>query len=197
MQKPLVKSCNYFPDIEWFRAYRNAELCFIPVFRSYQRRSMENRCVIGSAQGPLVLSVPLEGGRNQHRCLKDIHIAYHTRWQHQHAQAIRSAYGRAPFFEHYYSLFKPMFTQSFPSLVQLNLFILDQSLKALRITPKHQVLYDAHPALIEEPLETVLPTTANTTKSYIQPFSDRHPFMPNLSILDLLFCCGPASTQYL
>lgn len=194
MQKPLVKSCNYFPDIDWFRAYRNADQCILPVYHSYQRRSMENRCVIGSAQGPLVLSVPLEGGRNQHRCLNDIHIAYHTRWQHQHAQAIRSAYGRAPFFDHYYSLFEPVFTHSFPSLVQLNLFIVDQSLKALRITPKHQVLYEA---VATAQFETDTLESRVATKPYIQPFSDRLPFMPNLSLLDLLFCCGPASTQYL
>lgn len=193
MQKPLVKTCDYFPSIDWFRSYQQASECILPIHRAYQRKGMENRCTIGSAQGPLVLSVPLQGGRNQHATLQEIQIAYNTRWQHQHAQAIRSAYGRAPFFEHYYSLFEPVFTQAFPSLVELNLFIIERSLKALKITPHHQ-LVTTNNLVPETAEETII---QESSKPYLQPFIDRLGFMPNLSILDLLFCCGPTSSQYL
>jgi hypothetical protein len=154
---------------------------------------MENRCNIGSAQGPLALTVPLLGGRNQHKPLHTIQIAYHTRWQHQQAQAIRSAYGRAPFFEHYYRLFEPVFTNTFPSLVQMNLFIINQSLKALKIEPHHIVLDNPNTLIEEIKASNELPTP----KEYLQPFSERHGFIPHLSLLDLLFCSGPASLQYL
>lgn len=193
MQKTLVKTCDYFPSIDWFRTYVHAPHCSIAVHRSYQRRGMENRCNIGSAQGPLALTVPLLGGRNQHKPLHTIQIAYHTRWQHQQAQAIRSAYGRAPFFEHYYRLFEPVFTNTFPSLVQMNLFIINQSLKALKIEPHHIVLDNPNTLIEEIKASNELPTP----KEYLQPFSERHGFIPHLSLLDLLFCSGPASLQYL
>ncbi|MGI9192807.1 MAG: WbqC family protein [Chitinophagaceae bacterium] len=192
MYKPLVKTCDYFPSLAWFHHYVQAEHVEISILQTYQRKGMENRCIIGSANGPLVLSVPLDGGRNQHQALNTLKPAYHTRWQHQQAQAIRSAYGRTPYFDYFEALFQPVFTNQFESLSAMNLFILNACLKAMKIAPKHQVQtipYEAG-AMVHE-YDVPSPIT------YIQPFSDRHGFMPNLSILDALMCCGPQTRSLL
>lgn len=192
MHKPLVKTCDYFPSWQWFQVYLNAERVEISLMQPYQRKGMENRCCIGTANGPLFMSVPLAGGRNQHTPLNELKPAYHTRWQHQHAQAIRSAYGRSPYFDYVEALFRPVFTQTFDSLSAMNLFIIEACLKSMKIQAKHDLQCEPY-TVFDSPVELHL----RPIKPYIQPFSDRHGFMPNLSILDTLMCCGPQTRQLL
>ncbi len=51
-----------------------------------------------------------------------------------------------------------------------------------RISPKEK-------ASFPDPDFDVLP--------YVQVFAEKHGFLPNLSILDLLFCTGPEAINYL
>ncbi|MEY4904324.1 MAG: hypothetical protein RLZZ292_2139, partial [Bacteroidota bacterium] len=109
-------------------------------------------------------------------------------------QSIRSAYGRAPYFEYYSDFFEPIFQKKHTYLFELNKELFLLLIKLLKIkTPiafsETYIKKDALPHSIVDGRNQSFST--ETLSPYSQLFEDRHGFLPNLSVLDLLFCCGP------
>jgi len=141
-------------------------------------------------------------------------ISDHGNWQHQHWQAITSAYGDSPFLEYYEDDLRPFFfeTDRWPRLIDFNEAIRQKMCELLDIqphvalttayaTPSSQVCCDAI-ATPTDCRDTIrpkqpLPDDTFTPRPYYQVFSHRHGFLPNLSILDLLLNMGPESIFYL
>jgi len=141
-------------------------------------------------------------------------ISDHGNWQHQHWQAITSAYGDSPFLEYYEDDLRPFFfeTDRWPRLIDFNEAIRQKMCELLDIqphvalttayaTPSSQVCCDgiATPADCRDTIrpKQPLPDDTFTPRPYYQVFSHRHGFLPNLSILDLLLNMGPESIFYL
>lgn len=202
----LLLELQYFPPIPYFALLANHQQIVLEQQEHYVKRSYRNRCHIAAVNGLLRLSIPLKKGKNQQQNIRAVRIAYNEPWQSQHWTSIRSAYGNAPFFEYYAAFFEPFFQQKFEFLFDFNLAILKQTLAVLQIqtqiefstifekTPVGRLdgRNSIHPKTIQAPKDIALKTV-----HYPQVFSEKTGFIPNLSILDLLFCTGPQAALIL
>lgn len=181
----MIKSYDLmlFPPTGWWTDIVSVETVALEIAVPFRKMSGYNRYRIAAANGQLLLSVPIAGGREQRIALKDICIDAKSDWQKQHWRSIFSAYGRAPFFEHYAPSLEALIHRPFERLVDLNLAVLEWAAGALKwnktfITVEQGALYRGYP-------QVFVP--------YPQVFGDRHGFIPNLSVLDLLMNEGPAA----
>ena len=150
------------------------------------------------ANGTLSLSVPLEGGRDQKVKWKDVKINYAEPWQRIHWRGIQSNYRKAPWFEDYAPELEQLFLRKEKYLLDLNLKSMEYCLQRLKL--KVDILaYNEEEAtkLISQRPKKSEAIPAEIFPVYQQVFSERHGFIPNLGILDLLFCEGPLATDYL
>lgn len=159
--------------------------------------------MVAGSNGVVGLSVPLEKGRGQRELMKDVKISYTDNWQVQHWRTIESCYSRAPFFEFYRDGVWQLLQQQETYLLDLNMATLTWLKKVLKMpgavsrTASYQKTY---PEGVTDKRNNLLPKNyqqAAGCPRYTQVFEDRIGFQPNLSILDLLFCCGPETSHLL
>ncbi len=150
------------------------------------------------ANGPLLLTVPLVGGRAPKQQIKDLQIGYGEPWQRIHWRGIHDNYRKAPWFDDYAPELEQLFREKEKFLLDLNLKTAEWCLRKLKV--KIDIL-SVETQTTEEggnSLTRNKPDENDTTfPVYQQVFADRHGFVPNLSILDLLLCEGPLATDYL
>ena len=171
----------YFPPVQHFQHFSRATEIWIEQCENYQKNSCRNRCHIATANGLLRLTVPLQKGKHESQPVRDVRIAYDLAWQRQHAQSIVCAYSKAPFFEDYWHEIQPFFEKKYDFLFDFNWAIL---------TKMHQLLSLETPFFLTEKFSPPAAISGAAFRPYPQVFEDRHGFLPNLSVLDLLFCLG-------
>ena len=159
---------------------------------TYQKQSLANRCRITGANGSITLSVPLVAGREQKTLLKNVRIDNGQRWPVQHLRTIKSCYGKAPFFDHYFPVVENLLKQPYTWLIDLDNAILYLLLPFLRLPPDIRFTQSFQSSLVSRKANPVF-----DIKPYLQVFHDRTGFVPGLSILDALFCLGPQVIDYL
>ncbi len=199
----ILLDIQYFGTINYINTLFQDLNIIIEQYESYQKMSFRNRCVVAGSNGMVNLSVPLEKGRGQKELMKDVRISHSANWQQQHLRTIESCYSRSPFFEFYRD-------GVWNLLEKPEIFLLDQNLKILEwlkkvfkfkgiisVTEKYQKSY---PENLRDLRNSFLPKNQLTEAfgiKYTQVFEDRIGFVPNLSILDLLFCTGPEAVSIL
>lgn len=199
-------SLHYLPCVQWFSKLVTGDT-LIEQYENYGKGSYRNRCHIVGANGILVLSIPLEKGKNQRMPIRDVRISYADNWQKLHWQSIQSAYGNAPFFEFYVDDIRSHYEQKTPFLFDFNWKLLNSLVEILGLdtsliqctstfekTPSGGL--DFRNGISPKPKQQVL-DKAFTPRTYPQVFSEKHGFLANVSVLDLLFCAGPESLRYL
>ncbi|MBC7883975.1 MAG: WbqC family protein [Saprospiraceae bacterium] len=194
----ILHETQIFGPVDIYAAYTKADILLIEKHEHYQKRSFRNRYDILTANGRQTLSVPLSKGKNAGIYITDVTISYDENWIVQHLQSIRSAYGKSPYFEFYFQDLEKLLLKKHKFLFDLNLESLEFTLKKLKLhvtleyTNSYQKTYSDTIDLRK--------TTWNQTESrnkYTQVWAEKFEFVPNLSILDLLFCEGPHSVQVL
>ncbi|MEY4135614.1 MAG: hypothetical protein RL386_1964 [Bacteroidota bacterium] len=192
----------YLPPIPYLGACFLFGRIFIEQWEHYQKGGTRNRCFIATANGPQRLTIPLLKGKHQQLPVREVRIDYREPWVKTHWQAIRSAYGRAPFYEEYTALLLPVFERRPAFLFDLNQELLRLVLGFLKC-PRHPELNEAY---VRSPADTLdlraafrpnymagQPLQGFQVLPYPQLFEDRNGFLPGLSILDLLYCLGPGA----
>ena len=172
---------------------------------TYQKRGFRNKCVIDSPQGPLNLSVPLSKGKNEKMPIKEVRINYDTDWRRIHLQSIRSSYGSAPYFEYLIDDIVKIYQGKHKFIYDLNLIVWDWVIDfiELEISINQTTAYQAEitdPSIKDgrnQLKSNNYQLEPNPTRAYVQVFNESHDFIPNLSVLDLIFCTGKASLTYL
>ncbi|MGQ1891255.1 WbqC family protein [Thermophagus sp. OGC60D27] len=207
MIKQLLLSQACFGPVPYFVLISKAEKAIIEKHSNYQRQTYRNRYKILGANGPLTLSIPIEKGKNIKTKDKDVKIAYHTNWQANHWKSIVSAYNSSPFFQFYRDDFEPLFFDKHTYLLDLNLKITHLICQILDIdTPIETTSqYEKEPGNNIRDLREAIHPKKPVEKAalfvptipYKQVFDDRFGFVPNLSILDLLFNKGPEAALLL
>ena len=191
---------TYFPNIAHFWAIVNADSVYFEVCDNYQKQSYRNRTEIYGANGKLALTVPVSYTQKNRQLYKDVKIANEEQWQLQHLKSLQSAYSMSPFFEFYIDDLMPLFEEQFDYILDFNLKCFEVLLNSiqLNLTPKHTKTFEKEPTgktdyrnLVKRNFEVI------SFQPYTQVFTEKHGFIPNLSILDLLFNEGPNTELYL
>jgi hypothetical protein len=210
----LLIEIQYFPPVIAYSALIKCNKAEFSIYENYRRHSFRNRCIIAGANGPISLTVPVAGGRNQKKIVADVLIDNSVDWQQQHWRSIFSAYGKSPWFIHYADSLKKLFSQKPEKLVEWNRLCLDWVNQVFGF--KMRLLES--PGLLESqgPLEgssrqenyyldwrdLILPANFQDSQLgpfpvYTQVFEERFGFQPNLSILDFVLCCGKSQVEKL
>lgn len=188
----------YLAPIQYYCKLYHAKQIWIERYDNYLKQTYRNRCTIAAADGPLSLSIPIIKPDTLKCFTKDIKISDHGNWRHLHWNAIASAYNSSPFFEYYADEFAPFYEKKHTYLFDFNekLRIIICSLIDIQPTINYTETY-IHPSTNEEDCrETIHPKHAGIDTSfkiipYYQVFKNKYGFLPNLSIIDLLFNMGP------
>lgn len=185
---------SYLPSVEYV-ARLLREQCVIDVGEHYVKRSERNRAYILSANKVMPLTVNVVGGNRPRLRMRDVEIDYSKRWQHQHWVSILSAYKSSPYFDHYAPYLEPFYRREWRYLVDYNRELLEVLLRLLGSPmplPLSEQYVEAHEGDVDlRPKHREGSTFV--AEPYFQNFSERMPFQPNLSVLDLLLCEGPAA----
>ena len=196
----ILLSSPYLPPVQYFAHLQSAEQVWIEQYDHYQKQTYRNRCVIAAPDGPLSLTVPIEKPNTQKAFMRDIRISDHGNWRHLHWNAIESAYNHTPFFEYYKDDFRPFYEKKFDFLVdyneqlcQLVCQLIDIDTSFLRtesyVAEPSNTIIDLRDAI--HPKKEVMDDALFSAVPYYQVFQERLGFLPNLSIIDLLFNMGP------
>lgn len=203
--KEVLLSTTYFGPIQWYQKLYRAESVQIERWESFQKQTYRNRCIIATTNGPQALTVPIER-QFTINCIKDIRISDHGNWRHLHWNALQSAYGESPFFDYYQDDIRPFFEQRWDYLLDFNEAIREKMCELLDIQPKVDyskkfTVYSLSSCVPDYRMvirpKNPEPDPDFTPKRYYQVYEQKHGFLPNLSILDLLFNMGPESIFYL
>ena len=191
-----------FPCISWWAAAATVDTMLLDKHEHFEKMSYRNRYYLSSANGLLTLSIPLQHGRDQRAAMQDVRVDNNARWQVQHWRSIVSVYKRSPYFDHYEPSLAPLFTQAHTRLTDVNmasiLWLQEQLNLNFNVTftqdylPQHPgARYDLRKKLKRNAVDT------GNFPNYYQLFSDRIGFLPDLSILDLLFSEGPHTMAWI
>ncbi len=190
----IVLSTAYLPNIEYFAFIAKSEVFFIEDAETFQKQSFRNRTNIMTAGGVQMLILPTRH-ETQRECIRDVRIDYKCPWQQKHWRAIESAYSGTPYFLYFKDFIYPFFEKKYEFLFDYNLALTEVLLNLFKIkkAPEFTGTYakEYYEKLdlrnkIHPKCSSLLPE-----KRYHQVFDDRHPFVGNLSIIDLLFNAGP------
>ncbi len=191
---------TYFPNLAHFVAMLNADTIYFEVCDNYQKQTYRNRTEIYGANGKLALTVPVSYTQKNRQLYKDVKIANENNWQQQHLKSLQSAYSMSPFFEYYIDDLMPLFEKQFDYILDFNLNcfeVLKDSLQ-LNVTAIHTQTFEKESKgktdfrpLVSRNYEV------NMFRRYTQVFTQKHGFISNLSILDVLFNEGPNTELYL
>ena len=188
----------------WFAHYLQHPEVILEVKEHFVKQSFRNRCTVLGANGPLDLIIPIEHGRKEHVPMEDVQIAYHHDWQREHWQSLVSAYRSSPYFEFYEPELEPIWFVKHERLIERNNALLVHLLQLLKEESKHTYSekYEKEPDEGTLDLRNSIHPKKPWPKvaeypNYPQVFEDRHPFITNLSVLDLLFNIGPDAAAYL
>lgn len=192
-----VFSAFYFGPIDYFANLAQNETFRIEQFENFQKQTYRNRCYVLGANGPLMLGIPIL--HNGKRVLKDIQPSYDYDWQKEHLKSLIAAYKSSPYFEFYEDDVTPLFERKEKYLLDINLKTIAFINEKLKLELNFE-LTNGYEFLAEnDDYRTRFNAKKNTTQipPYYQVFGDKFEFEHNLSIFDLLFNEGPASSNFL
>ena len=190
-----------FPNISWWMRVWDACPLILDSGEHFEKMTYRNRYRISGANNTILLSVPLVNGRNQHVPMKDLQIFNKEKWQVQHWRTLVSVYRRSPYFDYYEDSLKLLFETSFERLIDFNRAGIIWTMTQLKMNPEMHdapVFLKTYPSdILDLRSEKLLKPEGEQFRKYYQVFEDRNGFIPNLSILDLLFSEGPGSVNWL
>lgn len=198
----LLLHPGYFPNIANFAAIVQNDVCW-EVMDNYQKQTFRNRCYICTDLGLHMLNIPIKhvGNEKGKQRYANVKMDNDYPWQRQHWRTLETAYRTSPFFEFYEDDIAPLYHKKFDSLMDYNLKSIETICECLQINM---------PTSTTESYEVAVPNKidgrflikskakcAFEQPEYVQVFDDRNDFVPNLSVLDLLFNEGTNALSYL
>ena len=200
----MVLPCCYLAPVSHYSAYYRSDEVRLEVCDHFTKQTLRNRCYIDSPSGALALTVPVVKMEGK-TMMRDVRISDHGNWRHQHWVAMESSYRQSPFFEYYADDFAPFYEKKWEFLADFN-----EELMALVAS-----LLDIQKPVTRTQAPSPLPLEGSALKwrggenealhqrgsgegaPYYQVFAHRHGFLPDLSIVDLLFNLGPEGMLWL
>lgn len=201
MTKDIVLASAYLAPVSYFTVLYSSKKVFIENNDHYIKQTYRNRCIIASADGPLSLTIPVEKPSGVKSMMKDIRISDHGNWRHVHKNAFLAAYKQSAFFDYYMDEFNNFFEKKYDFLYDFNMdltyWLCEQIDIQPDIVPTSEYMQGdnildfrdiIHPKHTVEDMKSFF-----SPKPYYQVFDTKNGFIPDLSIVDLLFNMGPES----
>lgn len=191
----------YFPSIAQMAAVARCKKVVFEVEDNYQKQSYRNRTYIAHANGLLLLNTPIKhtkkGIRQKTSAVK---IENSFPWQSHHWKSLESAYRTSPYFEYYEDDLVHLFQTPVTHLMNHNLKIFELlcELLGIEVEITHSKEYEKRPSITDlRYLIDVKKSKNFSFTPYTQVLEANHGFLPNLSVLDLLFNEGTNALSYL
>ncbi|MDN3672114.1 WbqC family protein [Flavobacterium branchiarum] len=192
---------TYFPSISHFSVMAQSESITFEIEDNFQKQTNRNRAYIYSPNGIQLLNIPVKHSKDAHQKTKEIQIENEFDWQKQHFKSLEAAYRNSPFFEFFEDDIRPFFEKKHQFLMDLNFEALDIVTKCLRMkleyTKTSEYFHDADSTISDFRALANGKKDSNTFETYVQVFDDKHGFINNLSVLDLIFNEGKYAMEYL
>ncbi len=198
VHKGIILSTAYLAPVSYYRLLKQSGQVWIEAHEHYRKQSYRNRTRIISANGVMDLSIPVEKKEGNKTLIRDVRISEHANWQLNHWRAIESAYSSSPFFEYYKDDLRPFYEKKWRFLWDFNLrlqhVVLDMLDMSVEIKPTTAYISDYKNELTDH-REDIHPKTELPfeIRKYYQVFQSKFGFLPNMSIIDLLFNMGNES----
>lgn len=198
-------STAYFPPVSYISLFTLRKPVLIEREENYLKQTYRNRCTILSANGPLSLSIPVQRGSFHKTPIRDLKIETDQKWRQDHCRALRAAYNASPFYEFFEDEIRELIYSQETYLLDFNQRILEYVLENCRLETRVEYSKSFLSPVPSSPCDLryklqpkqKTPLFFFQPAEYIQVFSDRRPFVPDLSILDVLFNLGPEAGMYL
>ena len=190
---------SYLPSITYYWHIVNSNVIF-NLSTKYQKQTTRNRCMIMSANGPQKLIIPVRHSNKENEILHDhnVKIDNTQNWKVKHWKSIQNAYRSSPFFEFYEEGFFKVFFNNEKLLYSFNINIISHINNILGVQKNIEI---SNRKISHEKYDKKLMNIKKyfyyNVPPYNQVFMSKFKFIPNLSILDLIFNMGPKSVNYL
>ncbi len=202
MDQLILPAC-YLPPAAYFMVLLRHQEKGIQVeqYEHYPKQTYRSRTSILAANGKLDLYIPVRKGNMAHTIMKDVRISYDADWQRLHWMSLQTAYRSSAYFEYYEDDFARFYEKKYEFLLEYNLELTRLILRLLKtaVEPALTASYRTdYPEALDfrNKIHPKKPPVMEM-KPYHQVFSDRFDFIPDLSIVDLLFNQGPRSSVLL
>ena len=198
-------SSAYCAPVQWYQKLNRYDAVVVEQYDNFLKQTYRNRCIIATANGAQALTIPVEKGDCDKCLMRDVRISDHGNWRRLHWNALATAYGDSPFFDYYVDDLRPFYEQRFAFLLDFNMQMTAKLCELLDITPNislsEEYVKDVESG-VDDFREVIrpkhpMPDADFIPKPYYQVYAQRHGFIPNLSILDLLFNMGNEALFYL
>jgi hypothetical protein len=191
----------YFPNIAHCVAMVHAEEVTFETDDNFQKQTYRNRTYIYDANGKLILNIPVIHTQKNRQKYRDVKIAKNTKWQALHWKSLQSAYRTSPFFEFYEDDLRPLFHLKTNYIMDFNLKCFEVVSECLQLDLKVNTT-ETYEHIVEDKTDLRHLVNAKNESlfgfdTYTQVFCEKHGFISNLSILDLLFNEGTNALHYL
>ena len=198
---PVLLPYTYLGPVYYYKTVLEYREIVLEEHENFPKQTYRNRCTIYGANGALNLIVPTEHVSGE-RTMSLRRIAYTEEWQKLHWKSLETAYRSSPYFEYYEDDLRPILMEKYEFLIELNRALIDWACKALDLeieitdTESYEVEFTGLD-LREAYTPRTSPVGGKDFKRYPQVFENQHGFIPNLSIVDLIFNQGPNAKEYL
>ena len=191
----------YLAPVEYYAHLMAAGEAWVEVHDHYMKQTYRNRCIIAGPNGRIDLTVPTVKPDTLKCATKDIRISDHGNWRHMHLYALESAYGHTPYYEFYRDDFVPFYERKWDYLVDFNEALQEMICGLIGLEVKVSRTEEYLPEVEGLDLREVIHPKRDyacldasfQVVPYYQVFQERLGFLPNLSVVDLLFNLGPES----
>lgn len=194
---------SYGMPIAQYAVIAQADKVFFEAKDNYQKQTYRNRKKIATSTGILQLTIPILHNKDSQERQQsfDVRIENTFHWQRDHWRSLKVAYQTSPYFEYYEDTFEPIYHTTCDKLIDFILALHEVIMDCLQLEKEiqHTASYDKFPTNKTDFRHLILAKKAPTFRlpEYHQLFREKHGYLPNLSVLDLLFNEGPNAISYL